>query len=110
MLAFRGLAGYVPCMRMDPELTDVSTYRRFVGLFGTYYALQYLSLSDTTVLSFLTPMATAVTGALLLKENLTAKQVLASCMHLRTVLAFSCATYRSPDSIQLRRRSAHCEA
>ncbi|RPD56863.1 drug/metabolite transporter [Lentinus tigrinus ALCF2SS1-7] len=59
LLAFRGLAG-------------------FVGLFGTYYALQYLSLSDTTVLSFLTPMATAVTGAFLLKEDLTVKQVLAS--------------------------------
>ena len=51
---------------------------RFVGLFGTYYALQYLSLSDATVLSFLTPMATAITGALLLKEDLTIKQVLAS--------------------------------
>ncbi|RDX50712.1 DUF6-domain-containing protein [Lentinus brumalis] len=59
LLAFRGLAG-------------------FVGLFGTYYALQYLSLSDATVLSFLTPMATAITGALLLKEDLTINQVLAS--------------------------------
>ncbi|TFK87116.1 drug/metabolite transporter [Polyporus arcularius HHB13444] len=59
LLAFRGLAG-------------------FVGLFGTYYALQYLSLSDATVLSFLTPMATAITGAMLLKEDLTIKQVLAS--------------------------------
>ncbi|EIW52928.1 drug/metabolite transporter [Trametes versicolor FP-101664 SS1] len=59
LLAMRGLAG-------------------FVGLFGTYYALQYLSLSDTTVLSFLTPMCTAVTGALFLKEDLTGKQALAS--------------------------------
>ncbi|KAI0822122.1 drug/metabolite transporter [Trametes gibbosa] len=59
LLAVRGLAG-------------------FVGLFGTYYALQYLSLSDTTVLSFLTPMCTAVTGALFLKEHLTIKQALAS--------------------------------
>ncbi|TBU26434.1 drug/metabolite transporter [Dichomitus squalens] len=59
LLAFRGLSG-------------------FVGLFGTYYALQYLSLSDVTVLSFLTPMCTAATGALLLKENLTAKQMIAS--------------------------------
>ncbi|KAI0357143.1 DUF6-domain-containing protein [Trametes cingulata] len=61
LLAVRGLAG-------------------FVGLFGTYYALQYLSLSDTTVLSFLTPMCTAVSGALLLKETLTVKQALASAL------------------------------
>ncbi|EJF60881.1 drug/metabolite transporter [Dichomitus squalens LYAD-421 SS1] len=59
LLAYRGLSG-------------------FVGLFGTYYALQYLSLSDVTVLSFLTPMCTAATGALLLKENLTARQMIAS--------------------------------
>ncbi|KAI0740127.1 drug/metabolite transporter [Earliella scabrosa] len=59
LLAARGLAG-------------------FTGLFGTYYALQYLSLSDATVLSFLTPMTTAVTGALFLKETLTLKQVSAS--------------------------------
>ena len=43
-----------------------------------YYSLQYLSLSDATVLSFLAPMCTAVTGALLLKEELTLRQVIAS--------------------------------
>ncbi|PIL32542.1 transporter [Ganoderma sinense ZZ0214-1] len=67
LLAFRGLSG-------------------FVGLFGTYYALQYLSLSDATMLSFLTPMCTAVTGALLLKENLTAKQMVASLFSLLGVV------------------------
>ncbi|KAI0704437.1 EamA-like transporter family-domain-containing protein [Cerioporus squamosus] len=67
LLAFRGLAG-------------------FMGLFGTYYALQYLSLSDTTVLSFLTPMATAIAGALLLKEDLTIKQVLASILSFAGVV------------------------
>ncbi|KAH9850407.1 drug/metabolite transporter [Lenzites betulinus] len=59
-------------------LLAVRGFAGFVGLFGTYYALQYLSLSDTTVLSFLTPMCTAISGALLLKENLTIKQALAS--------------------------------
>ena len=57
---------------------DMIAHSRFTGLFGTYYALQYLSLSDATVLSFLTPMTTAVTGALFLKETLTLKQVSAS--------------------------------
>jgi len=41
----------------------------FFGLFGFYYSLQYLSLSDCTVLTFLAPMCTAVTGALILKEG-----------------------------------------
>ncbi|KAI1789856.1 EamA-like transporter family-domain-containing protein [Ganoderma leucocontextum] len=67
LLAFRGLSG-------------------FVGLFGTYYALQYLSLSDATMLSFLTPMCTAVTGALLLKENLTVRQMVASLFSLLGVV------------------------
>ncbi|KAH9939616.1 drug/metabolite transporter [Epithele typhae] len=58
----------------------------FIGLFGTYYALQYLSLSDTTVLSFLTPMCTAVTGALLLKEEITAKQMMASLFSFAGVI------------------------
>ncbi len=65
-------------------LALTSSLYSFVGLFGTYYALQYLSLSDATVLSFLTPMATAITGALLLKEDLTINQVLASGMCLQT--------------------------
>ncbi|KAM5541606.1 hypothetical protein V8D89_004796 [Ganoderma adspersum] len=67
LLVFRGLSG-------------------FVGLFGTYYALQYLSLSDATMLSFLTPMCTAVTGALLLKENLTMKQMVASLFSILGVV------------------------
>ncbi|EAU83500.1 integral to membrane protein [Coprinopsis cinerea okayama7 len=71
LLAFRGFTG-------------------FFGLFGIYYSLQYLSLSDATVLTFLSPMCTAVTGALLLGETLTKRQALAGgksrvfrCAHLR---------------------------
>jgi EamA-like transporter family len=50
---------------------------RFISLFGIYYSLQYLSLSDATVLTFLTPMYTAVTGAVLLGEVITRRQILA---------------------------------
>ena len=50
---------------------------RFFGLFGVYYSLQFLSLSDATVLTFLAPMCTAVTGALLLKENFSLREALA---------------------------------
>ncbi|EKM51176.1 uncharacterized protein PHACADRAFT_213054 [Phanerochaete carnosa HHB-10118-sp] len=51
LLAFRGFFG-------------------FFGLFGVYYSLQYLSLSDATVLTFLAPMFATVTGALFLGESL----------------------------------------
>ncbi len=33
---------------------------------GVHYSLQYLTLSDATMLTFLAPMCTAVTGAMLL--------------------------------------------
>jgi hypothetical protein len=44
--------------------------RSFFGLFGFYYALQFLSLSDATVITFLTPSVTAVSGAVFLREKL----------------------------------------
>ncbi|THH32744.1 hypothetical protein EUX98_g1424 [Antrodiella citrinella] len=49
----------------------------FFGLFGVYYSLQYLSLSDATVLTFLAPMCTTVTGAIFLKEHVSWKQAIA---------------------------------
>ncbi|TFK38435.1 EamA-like transporter family-domain-containing protein [Crucibulum laeve] len=63
LLAFRGFSG-------------------FFGLFGIYYSLQYLSLSDATVLTFLAPMCTAVAGAVFLKEHVTKKQVFAGIFSL----------------------------
>ena len=40
----------------------------FFGLFGIYYSLQYLDLSDATVLTFLTPILTGYFGRIFLKE------------------------------------------
>ncbi|KAI0675499.1 DUF6-domain-containing protein [Trametes maxima] len=40
----------------------------FCGIFSLYYSLQYLSLSDATVLQFLAPVFTAITGAVILHE------------------------------------------
>jgi drug/metabolite transporter (DMT)-like permease len=40
----------------------------FFGLFGIYYSLQYLDLSDATVLTFLAPILTGYFGRLFLKE------------------------------------------
>jgi drug/metabolite transporter (DMT)-like permease len=40
-----------------------------MGIFGVYYSLQYLSLSDSIVLTFLSPLSTAIAGALVLNEK-----------------------------------------
>ncbi|CCM00212.1 uncharacterized protein FIBRA_02240 [Fibroporia radiculosa] len=67
LLAFRGVSG-------------------FTGLFGSYYSLQYLSLSDSTVLQFLAPMCTAIVGALVLKEEFRRSQAVASLCSLVGVI------------------------
>ncbi|KAF9005109.1 hypothetical protein BDQ17DRAFT_1240680 [Cyathus striatus] len=54
----------------------------FFGLFGVYYSLQYLSLSDATVLTFLAPLCTAYAGALFLKETFTKRQLFAGVFSL----------------------------
>ncbi|KAH9849174.1 DUF6-domain-containing protein [Lenzites betulinus] len=58
----------------------------FFGLFGVYYSLQYLSLSDATVLTFLAPMCTAVTGAVLLHEQLSWREAVAGLASLLGVV------------------------
>ncbi|KAF7986785.1 hypothetical protein HWV62_20396 [Athelia sp. TMB] len=65
----------------------------FFGLFGIYYSLQYLSLSDATVLTFLAPMATGVTGALLLGEVFTLKEALAGLCSLVGVVLIARPTF-----------------
>ncbi|KZT65694.1 DUF6-domain-containing protein [Daedalea quercina L-15889] len=54
----------------------------FIGLSGSYFSLQYLSVSDSTVLQFLAPMCTGIVGALVLKEHFTRDQALASLLSL----------------------------
>jgi len=63
LLVFRGLSG-------------------FIGLFCVYYSLEYLSLSDATVLTFLAPMCTALSGALFLKEKFAFKEAMACAVSL----------------------------
>ncbi|KAK7028297.1 Aldo-keto reductase [Favolaschia claudopus] len=54
----------------------------FLGLNGTYFALQYLSLSDVTVIEFLVPMGTAMTASVFLKESFSRREALASLCSL----------------------------
>ena len=62
--------------------------RRFIGLSGNYFSLQYLSVSDATVLQFLAPMCTGIAGALLLKEHFSREQAFASRKSLHWHPAF----------------------
>ncbi|KAK0436430.1 hypothetical protein EV421DRAFT_1832227 [Armillaria borealis] len=66
MLVFRGICG-----RITVELADPFSIS-FLGLFGAYYSLKYLSLSEATVLPFLTPFTTLELSAIFLGESVTA--------------------------------------
>ncbi|KAF8259021.1 hypothetical protein EI94DRAFT_1814103 [Lactarius quietus] len=49
----------------------------FLGIYGLYSSVQYLSLSDVTVLTFITPILTGLSGAVLLKEPISVRVALA---------------------------------
>jgi drug/metabolite transporter (DMT)-like permease len=65
----------------------------FVGLFGIYYSLQYLSLSDATVLTFLAPFTTAIAGAIFLNESFTRREALAGTFSLLGVVLIARPTF-----------------
>ncbi|KAF8259028.1 integral membrane protein DUF6 [Lactarius quietus] len=67
LLVFRGLSG-------------------FIGLCGIYFSLQYLSLSDATVLTFLVPICTGFSGAVFLKEPFSLRELLAGLFSFVGVL------------------------
>ncbi|THH03429.1 hypothetical protein EW145_g6262 [Phellinidium pouzarii] len=58
----------------------------FFGLFGIYYSLQYLSLSDATVLTFLSPLTTAIAGCFFLGEVFKRRDALAGVLSLIGVI------------------------
>ncbi|KAG2148837.1 EamA-like transporter family-domain-containing protein [Suillus clintonianus] len=58
----------------------------FFGLFGMYYSLQYLSLADATVLSFLMPLSAALGGYLILKEPYSKREAFAAIVSLLGVI------------------------
>ena len=64
-------------MLFNHSISAQTVSLRFFGLFGMYYSLQYLSLSDATVLSFLVPMCTAMAGALFLGEKFSRREAFA---------------------------------
>ncbi|KAK0447407.1 uncharacterized protein EV420DRAFT_1568641 [Desarmillaria tabescens] len=65
----------------------------FFGLFGTYFCLKYLSLSDVTVLSFLAPFCTGISGAIFLKEKYNYREALAGLSSLVGVVLIARPTF-----------------
>lgn len=62
-----------------PEVRHLLVIRAlcgFFGVFGLYYSLNYLELSDATVLTFLTPVATSLLAWMFLKEKFTRSMAL----------------------------------
>jgi len=66
-----------------------------VGLFGVYYSLQYLSLSDATVLAFFAPTCTAIAGAIFLGESFKLRDATASCKRSYEAVEIRWIPYRS---------------
>jgi drug/metabolite transporter (DMT)-like permease len=64
-------------MHARPPFLVIISSLRSLGLGGLYLSLRYLSVADATVLTFLTPLATAVAGCLLLKEGYSFTQAIA---------------------------------
>jgi drug/metabolite transporter (DMT)-like permease len=62
----------------SPAYPTSEESQRFLGLFGMYFSLQYLSLSDAVVLTFLSPFCTGVAGSIFLGESFTLKAAAAS--------------------------------
>ena len=63
---------------------------RFIGVFGIYHALQYLSLSDSIVLTLLTPLCTAIGGLIFLRENFSEEEAFAgSCVYLPSLFTLN---------------------
>ncbi|KAF8259020.1 hypothetical protein EI94DRAFT_1814102 [Lactarius quietus] len=59
----------------------------FFTIWGMLFSLEYLSLPDATVLTYLTPILTGFTGAVFLREHLSLRQTLAGlCSFLGVVL------------------------
>ena len=58
----------------------------FFGLFGIYYSLQYLDLSDATVLTFLVPILTGYFGRIFLKEPFLRTELYAGVLSLIGVI------------------------
>lgn len=61
----------------------------FLGIYGLYFSVQYLSLSDVTVLTFIAPILTGLSGAVFLGEPLSVRVALAGLCSFLGVISIS---------------------
>jgi drug/metabolite transporter (DMT)-like permease len=78
LLFLRGFAG---CVFPLGSASAPHCCCRLLGNYGVYSSVQYLSLSDVTVLTFITPILTGLAGAVFLREPLSVRVALAGCKH-----------------------------
>ncbi|KAG8931000.1 hypothetical protein FRC02_003368 [Tulasnella sp. 418] len=68
----------------------------FFGIFGIYFSVQYLSLSDATVITFLSPFVTAFLGCFLLHESFSLKEACAGIASFIGVILIARPTFLFP--------------
>ncbi|KAF6063732.1 EamA-like transporter family protein [Candida albicans] len=74
----------------------------FFGVFGMYFSLQYLSLSDAVALTFLVPMVTAFLAFVLLHEKYSILEAICSVFSLAGVVLIAKPTFISSSSSEKR--------
>ncbi|UPX20583.1 uncharacterized protein EKO05_0010811 [Ascochyta rabiei] len=69
----------------------------FVGLFGLYYSLSWLNISDATVITFVIPTLTALVCFVWLREPFTIREALAALIAFSGVLLVARPTWLFPN-------------
>ncbi|KAK0187346.1 drug/metabolite transporter superfamily [Armillaria mellea] len=89
LLVWQGTFGYnFSCL--DFQTWTFTLLRlRFCAMFGVYYSLKYLALSEVTVLIFLAPSMTAILGVVTLGERIGVGQGLAGLLSMVDVLCIA---------------------
>ncbi|KAL6452754.1 hypothetical protein SBY92_000094 [Candida maltosa Xu316] len=89
-LLYMGITRSVPEAPFGPKsvrkLLLLRGFVGFFGVFGMYFSLQYLSLSDAVALTFLVPMVTAFLAWLMLHEKYSILEAICSIFSLAGVL------------------------
>lgn len=70
----------------------------FAGLFGLYYSLLYLPLSDAVVLTFLSPIVTGICAWMFLREPFTRTEAIGALISLTGVFVISRPTFLLPGT------------
>ncbi|KAF1925094.1 uncharacterized protein M421DRAFT_70737 [Didymella exigua CBS 183.55] len=69
----------------------------FIGLFGLYYSLSWINISDATVITFMIPTLTALVCFIWLREPFTVREALAALVAFSGVLLVARPTWLFPN-------------